>query len=509
MVAPIPLPEPTITALQKMPADPGVVVIFAVQNQSDGDGAAPAARIDASVRAALDEGLCETVDRMIATGEIAGKCGEILCVATSASPVSLLVVAGIGKPSDVTRSGVFDGAAAVIRRLADKPRTQLTFLIGETIASDHHDALVAGALTACEGQHIYQRQPATHVPQSLSFVGISSEAAIAGEILGSSINHTRRLVNEPPTIMNPTEFADRAAAMAAAEGLQCEVWDEQRLEEEGCRAILAVGRASASPPRLVILKHNGGGREAPLAIVGKGVTFDSGGLSIKPNEGMVDMKCDMAGAATVVGVMRAIARLGIRRNVIGLCGLAENMIGGDAYKLGDVIETRSGKTIEIRNTDAEGRVVLCDTLDVAVEHGPVAIVDLATLTGACMVALGLEVAGLMTNNQDLCEQIKTAADAEQEPVWQLPMFSLYDEKIKSKVADIKNVGEGRWGGAITAAKFLEQFVGNTPWLHIDIAGPAFAESPKPNRDAGATGVMVRTLVRWISESAIPEQQPNA
>lgn len=497
------MPEPTIAALQKLPADSGVVVIFATQKESDSDGAAPAASIDASVRVILDDGLCETIDRMIQTGEIAGKFGEILCIATSTAQIPLLVVAGVGKPSDVTRGSTFDGAATVIRRLADKPRTQITFLIGEMIATANHDAVVAGALTACEGQHIYQSQPTTHVPQALSFVGISEEAAAVGEKLGSSINHTRRLVNEPPTIMNPTEFADRAAAMAAAEGLECEIWDEKRLEAEGCRAILAVGRASASPPRLVILKHNGGGSEAPLAIVGKGVTFDSGGLSIKPSDGMVDMKCDMAGAATVVGVMRAIARLGVRRNVIGLCGLAENMIGGDAYKLGDVIETRSGKTIEIRNTDAEGRVVLSDTLDVAVEHGPVAIVDLATLTGACMVALGIEVAGLMTNNQDLCEQIQTAAGAEQEPVWQLPMFAMYDEKIKSKVADIKNVGEGRWGGAITAAKFLEQFVGDTPWLHIDIAGPAFAESAKPSRDAGATGVMVRTLVRWISESENP------
>lgn len=499
MVAPLPLPEPTIAALEKLPSDLGVLVIFAVQNESDGAG--PVVKIDASVRAVLDKSVCETIDRMIATGEIAGKCGEILCVATSTAQIPLLVVAGLGKPSELTRGGTFDGAATIIRRLADKPRTQVTLLVGETIATDNHDALVAGALTACEGQHLYQSKPATHVPQTLSFVGISAQAAAAGEILGSSINHTRRLVNEPPTIMNPTEFADRAAAMAAAEGLQCEVWDEQRLEAEGCRAILAVGRGSVSPPRLVILKHNGGGSEAPLAIVGKGVTFDSGGLSIKPSDGMVDMKCDMAGAATVVGVMRAIARLGIRRNVIGLCGLAENMLGGDAYKLGDVIETRSGKTIEIRNTDAEGRVVLCDTLDVAVEHDPVAIVDLATLTGACMVALGIEVAGLMTNSQDLCKQIEAAAGAEQEPVWQLPMFSLYDEKIKSKVADIKNVGEGRWGGAITAAKFLEQFVGDTPWLHIDIAGPAFAESAKPSRDAGGTGVMVRTLVRWISTPA--------
>lgn len=503
MADPLPLPNPTITALSERPDDSGVLVIFAAQKDSAGAGEPAATDIDASVRTALGEHACKTVDRLIATGEIDGQCGEVLCVATSIEQIPLLVVVGAGKLSAMTRGRAFDLAATAIRHLADRPRAQITFLIGETIVADNHDSVVAGAVAACEGPHIYQRKPTTHVPKTIHFVGISAEAAEVGQQVGSSINHTRRLVNEPPTIMNPAAFADRAAAMASEEGLECEIWDEKRLEAEGCRAILAVGRASASPPRLVILKHHGGGSEAPLAIVGKGVTFDSGGLSIKPSDAMLDMKCDMAGAATVVGVMRGIARLGIRRNVIGLCGLAENMISGDSYKLGDVIETRSGKTIEIHNTDAEGRVVLADTLDVAVEQSPTAIVDLATLTGACMVALGNEVAGLMTNNQVLCDEVKNAAGKEDEPVWQLPMFSLYDEKIKSKVADIKNVGEGRWGGAITAAKFLEPFVKDTPWLHIDIAGPAFADSAKPSRDAGATGVMVRTLVRWIRESQTP------
>ncbi|MCM2373382.1 leucyl aminopeptidase [Aporhodopirellula aestuarii] len=499
MVEPLPMPSPHITASESLPKKPGVLVIFATQKESESDAASKQAELDAKVRGALDKSLVETIDRLIASGEISGSAGETVCVATSHDQAPMLVVASLGSASQLTRGGVVDASATVVRKLADKSRAQITFLVGGEIDSDDHDALVAGALTACEGQHLYQSQPSTFVPESLTFVGISSSAAEVGEKIGSSVNHTRRLVNEPPTIMNPTEFANQAAAMAAAEGLTCEIWDEHRLESEGCRAILAVGRASTSPPRLVILKHNGGGSEPPIAIVGKGVTFDSGGLSIKPSDGMVDMKCDMAGAATVVGVMRAIARLGIKRNVIGLCGLAENMISGDSYKLGDVIETRSGKTIEILNTDAEGRVVLADTLDVAVEHGPSVIVDLATLTGACMVALGNDVAGFMTNNQDLCDEVTSAAQVECEPVWQLPMFPLYNDKVKSKVADIKNVGEGRWGGAITAAKFLEHFVKDTPWLHIDIAGPAFVDSAKPSRDAGATGVMVRSLIRFIGD----------
>ncbi|MFG0288667.1 MAG: leucyl aminopeptidase [Rhodopirellula sp. JB044] len=497
MVEPLPLPAPEITVSAKLPQNPGVLVLFASQNDSGGGDAVVSC--DADVCKGLDESVAAVIDRLIAAGEISGTAGELVAVATSSEQAPMLVVASLGSSAKLTRGGVVDIGASVVRKLADKARDQITFCVGKEIASDDHDALIAGAVTACEGQHLYQSQPSTFVPAAFTFVGVSEEAAQSGQKIGSSINHTRRLVNEPPTIMNPSEFANRAAEMANADGLECEIWDEDRLASEGCRAILAVGRASASPPRLVILKHNGGGSEPPIAIVGKGVTFDSGGLSLKPSEGMVDMKCDMAGAATVVGVMRAIAQLGIKRNVIGLCGLAENMVSGDSYKLGDVIETRSGKTIEILNTDAEGRVVLADTLDVAVEHGPAAIVDLATLTGACMVALGNDVAGFMTNNQELCDEVTAAANDEDEPVWQLPMFTLYNDKVKSKVADIKNVGEGRWGGAITAAKFLENFVKDTPWLHIDIAGPAFADSAKASRDAGATGVMVRSLVRWISQ----------
>ena len=315
------------------------------------------------------------------------------------------------------------------------------------------------------------------------------------------MNLTRRLVNAPASEIYPESFADAAAAMADRVGLTAEVWDPAKLIEEGCRAILAVGRASALQPRLLILRHNGGAEgEPPIAIVGKGVTFDSGGLSIKPSAGMLDMKCDMAGAATVVGVMHAVAKLGVVKNVVGLCGLAENMIGGDSYRLGDVIKTRSGKTIEIHNTDAEGRVVLSDTLDVASEMSPSMIIDLATLTGACMVALGNEVAGLMSNHPEVQSAVQRAAEIEGEYVWPLPMYELFDEKIKSKVADIKNVGNGRWGGAITAAKFLQSFVRDIPWCHIDIAGPAFADDSTAARDAGATGALVRTLVRMIEEA---------
>jgi leucyl aminopeptidase len=216
---------------------------------------------------------------------------------------------------------------------------------------------------------------------------------------------------------------------------------------------------------------------------------------------MLTMKCDMAGAATVLGAMQAIARLELPINVVGLMGLVENMTGPAAYKLGDVLTARNGRTIEVHNTDAEGRLVLADVLCVTVETGAAKIIDLATLTGACMVALGTETTGVMTNDQPWCDELLSAARQCGEPAWQLPMSpDIYDEQIKSEVADIKNVGDGRWGGAITAAKFLEQFVDGKPWTHLDIAGPAFLEKPKPWLDGGGTACMLRTLVevarRW-------------
>lgn len=500
MLQPLPLPAPQLTNESTFNASAAGVLVLAVEPLKETvPGGPPSTAVCHSV-SQLPDNLSALVQKVCQSGEVTGKSGEMTLFATTDDSVATIVLAGIGKPSKRNRSTAIDVGAAVVRRLNDKPRGRITFVVSDDLAAEDQDALVAGCVTGCEGQNIYHREPSTNVPSEMVFVGFDSAAMVRGEQLGLSINHTRRLVNEPPSIMNPAGFAEHAEAIAKACGLACEIWDEKRLESEGCRAILAVGRGSSSPPRLVMLRHDGGGDEAPLVLVGKGVTFDSGGLSLKPSEGMVDMKCDMAGAATVVGVMNALAKLNVKRNVIGLCGLAENMVSGDSYKLGDVIETRSGKTIEILNTDAEGRVVLADTLDVAVQHKPAAIVDLATLTGACMVALGIEVAGLMTNNQTLCDAVKAAAESECEPVWQLPMFSLYNDKVKSKVADIKNVGEGRWGGAITAAKFLENFVGDVPWVHIDIAGPAFVDSPKPQRDAGATGVMVRSLVKWI-ESA--------
>ncbi|MEM9826353.1 MAG: leucyl aminopeptidase [Planctomycetota bacterium] len=440
--------------------------------------------------------LTECLDREILAA--AHRSRAYATLPTPAGPLPTLLVRVDVKGRE--RGEAFELASLALREFVGTSHRKLVLDWGGTIADEHFDAVVAGGYAGVDGQGLYRSEDDSKLPSNVHLIGGNQAAIDRGTIVGQCINHTRRLVNAPASEINPVTFAQQAEETARQSGLEIEVWDERRLEQEGCRAILAVGRASATPPRLVILRHSGGpAGQAPIAIVGKGVTFDSGGLSLKPSDAMMDMKCDMAGAATVVGVMRAVAELKLPRNVVGLCGLAENMIAGDAYRLGDVIETRSGKTIEIHNTDAEGRVVLADTLDVALQQQPQSIIDLATLTGACLVALGVETVGMMGNDQTWIDQILSAAKQEGEWAWQLPMFELFDEKIKSKVADIKNVGNGRWGGAITAAKFLEAFVGDVPWCHLDIAGPAFADSALPHRDAGATGVMVRTLIRLLQE----------
>jgi leucyl aminopeptidase len=434
--------------------------------------------------------------RLIESKEVSGKKGDVTTLLAPAGvKAGVVIVAGLGPKDTLDRGTAGKAAAAAAKALASKERGRIGFYLADNWPADIAEAAVCGSVVGCVGQDLYRAKKSRFPLTDIVWAGIDAGAAKRGEILGDAVNLTRRLVNEPPSDMYPEAFAADAVKVAESSGMAIEVWDQSRLEAERCGSLLAVARGSSREPRLVILRYTGGpSDQPPLALVGKGVTFDSGGLSIKPTDGMKTMKCDMAGAATVLGAMQAIARLKLPVNVIGLCGLVENMISGDAFKLGDVLRARSGKTIEVLNTDAEGRLVLADVLDVCVQQNPSRIIDLATLTGACVVALGNDVAGLMTNDQPWCDALKAAADTCGEPVWQLPMFAEYGEQIRSEVADIKNVGDGRWGGAITAAKFLEEFVQGKPWIHIDIAGPAFLEGSKPWLDAGGSGFGVRMLV---------------
>lgn len=480
-----------MAAVQKMVDDCDAIVVGV-----DDDG-----NLDESGQE-LDQRLGGWLSRVLERETSAGKpLGTRLFASPDADALESIVVVSTGDPAAQNGGTAYRAAATALRLLATRKRKHVVIGFAAGWDDSLARAAVAGAAAGVAGQDLYRAEVGLVEPRRVSWLGVSEPIVQAGLAVGEGICIAKRLVNEPPNKIYPESFVTEAQRLGDECGFSVEAWDKEKLIAENCNAILAVSAGSEREPRLAIFRYDGGpDDEAPIAIVGKGVTFDSGGLSIKPSEGMKDMKCDMAGAATVLGTMAAVSRLKLAKNVVGLVGLSENMISGNSYKLGDVIKTRNGTTVEVLNTDAEGRVVLADTLDVAVQQEPSNIVDLATLTGACLVALGTDVAGVMTNDSAWCQQIKLAAEQEDEKVWELPMWDFYGEQIKSKVADIKNVGEGRWGGAITAAKFLETFVGDIPWVHIDIAGPAFADSPKEWRDAGATGAMVRTLVRLLEQA---------
>ncbi|HET7290745.1 MAG TPA: leucyl aminopeptidase [Thermodesulfobacteriota bacterium] len=331
------------------------------------------------------------------------------------------------------------------------------------------------------------------------------ERRFEGEIatanaLADSITLARDMVNEPPLYMTPSKIADTASAVAQEGGMKCEIFDLEEIKRRGMGGLAAVTSGSTEPPRFIHLTYEPRGKyKTTLAVVGKGITFDSGGLCIKPADSMRTMKMDMAGAAAVLGIMKAVARLKPSVKVHGLISSCENMTGPAAYKPDDVIRAYNGKTIEVINTDAEGRIVLSDALSYAVHLKVDEIVDLATLTGACMVALGAYTAGLMGNDQKLIDRILSAAGSAGEKVWQLPMDDELRPEIRSDVADMKNAAGNRWGGAITAAMFLENFVGDTAWAHIDIAGPAYNEKESGWNPKGGTGFGVRTLVSYIMD----------
>ncbi len=297
--------------------------------------------------------------------------------------------------------------------------------------------------------------------------------------------------------MTPGYLADSANELAVNHGLECRVYEQAEMEKLGMNALVGVGKGAAEPPRLIVLEYHGANTKGrPVVLVGKGLTFDSGGISIKPGAGMEEMKTDMAGGAAVLGTMDAAARLKLPINLIGIIPTAENMPDGKAFKPGDVLTSMSGTTIEITNTDAEGRLILCDALHFALKFKPSVMIDLATLTGACVVALGHEASGLMGNNQRLVDALKGSGERCGERLWPLPLWDEYGEVMKSDIADLKNAGS-RDGGSITAGWFLKQFVGKTAWAHLDIAGTAWGDKARPYCPKGATGVGVRLLIEFL------------
>jgi len=456
---------------------------------------------------ALDQALSGQIARLRESQDLTGKFAETVTVPAPAGiRAKRLLLVGLGPADKIGDASLHKALMTAARTVSAKKTERIAVAVptaglGDLSTSRRVQITATAFSVGCVGQDLNRAEKKRFPLESVDLLVETGQemaklktAVEAGTILGEAINLTRELVNQPAMVVYPASFAQRAEELARQHHLHCEVLDKAALEAEKMGSLLAVSAGSDQPPRLVFLEYNGAASGAPvLALVGKGVTFDSGGLSIKSNENMLTMKCDMAGAATVLATMVAVARLKLPVHVIGLMGLVENLTGGSAMKLGDVLTARSGVTIEVQNTDAEGRLVLADVLDFALTKGAGSLIDLATLTGACVVALGEEVVGAMSNNQPWCDQVLAAAKAAGEDVWQLPMFAHYDELIKSDVADIRNIG-GKWGGAITAAKFLEGFVKEKPWVHLDIAGPAFASSDKPHREGGGTGWMGRTRV---------------
>jgi len=424
--------------------------------------------------------------------EFTGKTGQV-AVVPGGGAVPYRRIAFVGMGADPGMEEVRRAAGSAAKAL-DKMGTVATTLHVAPVA----DAAEAVALGFSLGSYSFGRLKSEPKPSAIEAVVLldadeaAVEAAQRGVVVADGVRLARDLVNTPAMDKSPETLAAIATEMAAASGLRVRVLDESQIEQEGLGGLRGVSLGAKNPPRLVELWYEPADATAFLAVVGKGIVFDSGGLSLKPAESMETMKTDMSGAAAVFGAIKVIAALGLPVKVVGIAPITENMPGGAALRPGDVLRPRNGKTIEVLNTDAEGRLVLADGLSLAAEQGPDLIVDLATLTGACMVALGLKIAGLFGADEPAA-LVAEAAAAAGERVWRLPLPDDYRKNIDSDIADMKNTG-GRYGGAINAALLLKEFVGDTPWVHLDIAGPARAADAEHYVTKGGTGFGVRTIV---------------
>ena len=464
-------------------------------------------RLDEGTPPVMDAAVRRYLKNILLLGDFKGKKNQIAVVYPQGSaPPARLVLVGLGPRGNFTLEVARQASGAAVRSALALGVTQITSTVhGIELPGASPEwcaqATTEGALLGAYRYDAYQTN-ATPSPVLDTFTlvcgqrtranAISAGVAI-GKITAEAAIVARNLSNMPGNALSPADLGEFAEKMAKRSHLKCKALTRNAIEKEGMGALLAVSQGSVAPPRFIILEY-GEAAEAhdTLVFVGKGVTFDSGGLSIKPADRMEEMKHDMSGAAAVVGALQAIAELQLPLHVVGLIPATENLPSGSAMRPGDVIRALSGKTIEIINTDAEGRLILADALGYACRYKPAAVIDLATLTGACVVALGQAASGMMGNNEALMAAVRTAGESSGERVWPLPLWEDYHDLIKSHIADVKNTG-GRWGGALTAGAFLEKFV-DYPWVHLDIAGTAWIDSDKPYCPKGATGVGARLLV---------------
>ncbi len=459
---------------------------------------------------AVDRAMDGAITRLIADGEIKGKRGEVTIIhALGKIAPARVVVAGLGKASDFNAEAVRSVSGETARRLRSIGVSRFSTIahgagIGGMDAMESAQAIVEGTVL---GLYEFNRFKSSKnddrsgdMVEIVEFDG-SKLADLQlgverGLVMSDAVRACRNMVNEPGNRMTPSRMAERALKAAHDSGIEIEVMDTPDLEALGMGAFLGVAQGSKEPPKLIVMKYEGDPENADnnLAIVGKGITFDSGGISIKPSANMGDMKGDMAGGAAVISAMKVIGQVGPKINVMGIVAATENMPGGGAQRPGDIVTTMSGKTIEIDNTDAEGRLVLADAVYYAHSKGIRRIVDIATLTGAMSIALGHICSGLFGNDQDFIDQVRASGDMAGERLWQLPTYDEYKEQYRSDVADIRNTG-GRPAGSITGALIIGEFVGDAAWTHIDIAGTSFSSKTNGYVVKGGTGVMVRTMVK--------------
>ena len=451
------------------------------------------------------EGVAETrfgAGELVSAGEVAGKPMEITLLHHAPGvQAKRVVLVGAGKPEAFDAAGMRRAMGAVVRHLKSRgiKRAVLAAAEGQS-GPDFVSAAVEGAILGDFEPDRYKTGDDKKSLEAFAVAGSApgmAQAAERGRVLAESQNFTRTLVNEPANLLTPMGVARAAQAMATETGLVCELLDGAAMHALGMGSLLGVAQGSAEPPCLIVLRYRPAATpvgKAHLGLVGKGVTFDTGGISIKPADGMEKMKYDMAGAAAMLGAMRAIARLKPAIPVTAFMPCVENMPGSRAQRPGDIVTAMNGKTIEVINTDAEGRLILADALTYARRQGCTHLVDAATLTGAIVVALGHLNVGLFANDDGMRDRVMAAAKSEGERMWPMPLEDDYKEYLKSAFADVANVG-GRWGGAVTAALFLKEFSEETPWVHLDIAGTAWLDEAKPYMAKGPTGLPVRTLVR--------------
>jgi leucyl aminopeptidase len=463
--------------------------------------------------AAIDARAGGDIARTLDGGDIRGRKDEVLVLYPTAtdSPARRLVLVGLGKSGDIDAERLRRAIGLALRQ-AERLGVSELAVSAEQLAETSGLSVEVGAGMAAEAavvaawdyRELKTRAPGADPPTVVTTLTVHSVSADAirkavsdGTIRGRAVNMARSLAVRPGNVATPTFLAETATGLAGRFGLKSTILDREAMRREGMHALLAVASGSVEEPRFIALEYNGAGDDrAPLAIIGKGVTFDAGGISIKPADRMEEMKYDMSGAAATLAAMQGIAELGLKANVVAIVPSTENLPSGSAVKPGDIIGSHLGKTIEVINTDAEGRLILADALSWARRYKPAAMIDAATLTGAIVIALGHNAIGLMGNDDALVDEVRLAGLAAGDRCWPMPLWAEYREQLDSPFADIKNTG-GRPAGSITAGWFLREFAGDIPWVHLDIAGTAWRDEAAPYLRKGPTGVPTRLFIEWV------------